>query len=65
MTKQKLKHDNCDGCTIKYDDSTCAGENEDASCPCTKCIVKVTCVVYQSECDLYNEWWNRRKPNEK
>ena len=48
---------NCNGCSLSNNvESVCIPYNEDASCPCTLCIVKTMCNDF---CDLADNWWNK------
>jgi len=44
-------HNHCDGCYAKG--NVCSGYNDDGSCPCTECIVKMMCY---SLCDVHDKW---------
>ena len=55
----KIEHNNCDGCIIKQKESSCAPKNSNGSCPCTNCLVKVTCVDEQGDCSLYDCWYRK------
>ena len=54
-------HNNCDGCLVKNDKVSCVDRNSDASCPCTYCLVKVTCDDIQGECEIYDKWYISKK----
>jgi len=49
---------NCEGCHLSTSDIvTCMDDNKKGTCPCTLCIVKVTCRIW---CDKNREWVNCR-----
>lgn len=52
---------NCEGCTThkvgEHFNCSFIADNEDGSCPCTKCIVKVIC---DEPCDDFEEWVDKR-----
>ncbi len=54
----------CGGCThygIYVHLASCVDFNKDGSCPCTECVVKVTCV--HNVCDNWKEWNQKRVRN--
>lgn len=55
----------CDGCETyrgpgEYFDCSYHKNNQDGSCPCSNCIVKVMC---GDPCDKYDDWVDEKDPN--
>jgi len=59
----EIIHNNCKSCTASEsgDDAGCYIHNQDGSCPCTTCLVKPSCEVFQGDCEKYDEWWFEKR----
>ncbi len=56
------KYQNCTGCKGCGLFSICEDLNDDASCPCTECIVKTMCSTdKRNTCSSSESWYFRKK----
>jgi len=47
-----MKNKNCEGCNAQWDNCS-SHYNNDCSCPCVDCVVKVICTYY---CEKWTKW---------
>lgn len=63
-------NDGCFGCFVRGDmdaanPNSCEYYNRDSSCPCTNCLVKITCDICTGDCEPYETWYENKTREER
>lgn len=55
------KYPECEGCMMEVDMGDCILQRwrQTKNCPCSSCIVKITCRTHEQICNSYSEYYSK------